>query len=48
MRMQSATHHVLIMLTRCGLERNRGHPHRIRVGQSDHLICSKQSCFESV
>ena len=34
MRMQSSTHHVLIMLTRCGLERHRGHPHRIRAGQN--------------
>ena len=33
-RMQSSTHHVLIMLTRCGLERHRGHPHRIRAGQN--------------
>jgi hypothetical protein len=34
MRMKSSTHHVLIMLTRCELERHRGHPHRIRAGQN--------------
>ena len=42
MRMQSSTHHVLIMLTRCGLERHRGHPHRIRAGQNRN---SRRDCI---